>query len=144
MHQIETVDAITLPAIWPGLRRVDMWVSSRSPVLDVLFYVAARVPAVRAAVVAAQPYGVKIARLVGATSGAFGVEIEDATGTTMRHAFVARRASHITAVAPAALAARAMAEERFVQTGLVPHDRHVDAGDLLEYLRSAGINHVTW
>jgi short subunit dehydrogenase-like uncharacterized protein len=144
MHLIETVDALTLPAIYPQVQRVDMWVSSRSRLLDLWFFVAARAASVRAAVVLTRAYGVRIARLVGATSGAFGVEIEDAHGTVLRHGFTASRESYVTAVAPAALVARAISENRFDGSGLVPHDRHVDPLELVEYLGRVGVTHVTW
>jgi hypothetical protein len=43
------------------------------------------------------------------------------------------------AVAPAVLAARAIAEDRFPEHGLVMPNRHVELTELLNYLQCTGI-----
>ncbi|HKN47673.1 MAG TPA: hypothetical protein VJ144_06855, partial [Candidatus Polarisedimenticolia bacterium] len=83
-----------------------------------------------------------IARLLGHSAGGMAIEIEDRAGHLASPALVAEGRSYLTAVAPAALAARALAEDRFGEHGLVPHDRHVVPGELLEALRRRGIHCV--
>lgn len=138
-HLMESVDAVTLPRIWPGLRQVEFWVDARARVLEALFHLAARVPALRGLVKRVQPYGLPLARRLGSSSGGMAVEIEDGRGATVRCTLVSRERSYLTAIAPAILAARAIAEGRFADRGLVPHDRHVDPHELIEYLRGVGV-----
>ena len=57
----------------------------------------------------------------------------------VRYAIVADKNSFVTAVAPAVLAAQAIAEDRFPYEGFVPPDRHVDPPKLFAFLQSRGI-----
>jgi len=59
-----------------------------------------------------------------------------------RSALVGGKRGYLTPIAPAVLAARAMAEGRFGPRGLVPADRQVEPGALLDYLSSLGIERV--
>ena len=141
-HLMESVDAVALPRIWSGLREVEFWVDSRVPGLNGFLSLAARRPGIRRLVTRAGSAGPRIARLLGHSAGGMAIEIEDRAGEVVSLALVAEGRSYLTAVAPAALAARALAEDRFGEHGLVPHDRHVEPGALLEALRRRGIRCV--
>lgn len=67
------------------------------------------------------------------------MEIEDEGGRIARLALTSARRSYLIAAAPAALAARALAEGRFTERGVVRADRHVNAEELLGYLQGLGI-----
>jgi hypothetical protein len=56
-----------------------------------------------------------------------------------RFAFVAADRGYFTPIVPAVLAARTIAEDRFVPLGLVPPDRHVHPADLVAYLERIGV-----
>jgi hypothetical protein len=86
-----------------------------------------------------QPIGRRASRCLGARSGGFAVEVEDAGGETHAAGFVHPRHSYVVAVAPAVLAARAIKARTFTATGLVPADRQVDPHELADYLRRAGV-----
>src|SRR5262249_48298731 len=89
------------------------------------------------------PRSTFMARTLGSGAGGMLVEIEDATGHVIQARVFARRRSYLSAVAPAVLAARAIATDRFDARGLVPHDLHVDPVELFAYIRSLGIE-ITW
>ena len=136
-YLVETVDAITLPMIWPSLRDVDLWV--HAGLFGPLLALAAQVPAVLPAVARLQQRALPLVRRVGPAAGGLAVIVEDARGEPRGYALVASAGSYVAAVAPAVLAARAIAEDRFAERGLIPPDRHVPAGVLLVYLESAGL-----
>jgi hypothetical protein len=83
--------------------------------------------------------GTRIARRIGSSAGGIGYEIQDAGGGIARYAIVSEKNSFIAAVAPAVLAAQAIAEDRFPCRGLVLPDRHVEPNELFAFLQSAGI-----
>jgi hypothetical protein len=83
--------------------------------------------------------GAWIARAIGSDAGGVGYEIEDVHGTVARVAVLSEKNGHITAVAPAVLAARAIITGRFASSGLVLPDQHVEPSELVAYLRSTGI-----
>jgi hypothetical protein len=136
---IESALSHALPSVWPTLRDVDCWTDTSTPGANAVLSIVARSAALRRVVPLAVPLGVLAARLLGARRGAFAVEVEDGGGRVVRLALAAERRSYLTAAAPAALAARALAEGRFTERGVVPADRHVAAGELLAYLHGLGI-----
>jgi short subunit dehydrogenase-like uncharacterized protein len=131
-------DAVTLPPVWPTLCDVGFHVEVRLPGARRALGLAARSEPLRTALRRALPLVVPIARAVGSTFGAFGVEVEDAGGEVRRAALVGDR-SHAMAVIPAALAARDVLRGGGPPPGVVRPDRFADAGDLLAHLRAAGI-----
>lgn len=135
----ESADAITLPRSWPSLRTVDFYVHTNVPGLDAVFAAAARRPTLRKLVEAMQPVGFALARRLGSASGCLAYEIEAAGGKVIRSALVARERGYFTPVVPAAMAVRALAEDRFESRGLVPTHEHVDAHQLMDYLRRIGV-----
>ena len=130
---------LTLPPVWPSLRVVDCWTDASTPLANGILALVARARLLRAVAERALPLGAALARLVGTRRGAFAVEVEGEGGRVVRLAFAAERRSYLIAAAPAALAARALAEGRSSERGLVPVDRHVPPDELIAYLGSLGI-----
>jgi hypothetical protein len=135
----ESADVIHLPRIWSSLRDVAMYVDTNTLGANGVLRVAARSPALRRLLERHVRWGTIIARMFGSSAGGIGYEIEDGRGRVSRYSIVAEKSSFLTAVAPAVLATRAIAEDRFRYTGLVPPDRHVEPGELFAFLRQRGI-----
>jgi len=135
---VESALALDLPRIWPSLRAVDTWTDTSTPGANAILSIVARVPLARRIALAAAPAGALLARALGTRRGGFAVEAEG-DGHVARLALTADRGSYRIAAMPAALAARALAEGRFAERGLVPAGRHVDPGALLERLQALGI-----
>src|SRR4051812_17381072 len=135
----ESADSLYLPRIWPTLHDVAMYVDTNIPGMNSLLRVAATSEAVRSMLRRGVRIGAAVARRLGTSAGGIGYEIEDGSGRVVRYAISATQNSFLTAVAPAVLAARAIAEERFAGRGLIMPDRHVEPADLFAFLRSAGI-----
>jgi hypothetical protein len=142
-YPCESADAIHLPPLWPSLRRVDFYVDARTPGLNLALALAARSEPVRRAIGILLPLGLAICRLFGSRSGGILFEIEGSDGVVVTVALLAPRGSYLVAVAPAVLAARALAQGRFTATGLVPPDRQVETGELVAYLSRLGVDLVT-
>ncbi len=138
-HLVGSALPVTLPQIWPGLRDIDCWTDTGTLGANAVLSVASLSSALRALAEVLMPVGQLAARAFGATRGAFAVEIEEGAGRISRLALTSARRSYLIAAAPAALAARALAEGRFTERGVVRADRHVEADELLEYLRGLGI-----
>lgn len=130
---------LTLPEVWPGLRAVDCWTDTSTLGANAILALVARSKPLRWVAERAVPLGAVTARLFGTHRGSFAVEVEGESGDVARLALTSRRRSYLIAAAPAALAARALAEGRFSERGLVPADRHVPAADLIAYLSRLGI-----
>jgi len=142
-YPCESADALHLPPLCPSLRRVDFYVDARTPGLSLALGLAARSDRVRRVISALMPIGLVLCRLFRSSRGGILYEIEGSDGTVFTVAFIAPRGSYLVAVAPAFLAARAMAQGRFTATGLVPPDRHVETRELVDYLGRLGIDLVT-
>jgi len=138
-HLVGSALPLTLPRIWPGLRDVDCWTDTGTLGANAVLSVASMSGALRDLAEALMPLGQLAARVLGARRGAFAVEIEDGEGRISRLALTSSRRSYLIAAAPAALAARALAEGRFTERGVVRADRYVNAEELIEYLRALGI-----
>jgi len=139
----ESADGLLLPVVWPGLRRVDFYVRSSVPLLDTALALAARSPAVRRLIETLLPAGLVLSRLFGSRTGCLVFEVERRDRSVWSLALFAPAGGYLAAVAPAVLAARAIAQGRFKPRGLVPPDRHVDPQELLGYLESLGIDVIT-
>jgi hypothetical protein len=136
----ESPDGLLLPPVWPTLRDVDFWIDTRRRALNALFAAAARRRSVLQAARRLQSIGRRVTKYLGAKSGGFGIEVEDRTGTKAAVGFVHATHSYVVAVAPAVLAARAIAAGRFRACGLIPPDRYVDPQDLAAWLERAGVS----
>jgi hypothetical protein len=66
-------------------------------------------------------------------------EIEGRGGAVRRLALLAAIQGYFIPIVPAVLAARRIAQGRLAQGGLIPPDRHVEAGELLHDLRALGV-----
>jgi hypothetical protein len=135
----ETADAAYLPQVWPTLREATMRVAPNVAGLTLLLSLAARWPWVRNLLQRQIQFGARFTRRFGSPAGGVGYEIEDASGRFGRWAIVAAERGYLVAIAPAVLAARAIAEERFRPWGLMLPDEHMLANELAEYLATAGI-----
>ncbi len=130
----ETADPVTLPAVWPSLRTVDFYVDSRVFGLNPLLDLGARWRLMHALLTRALRPGLAVARLLGSATGCLAYEIEAADGRVARLALIGSHHGHYTPVAPAVLAALAMARGEFGPVGVVPPDQYVAAGALIAYL----------
>ncbi|MGH2537956.1 MAG: hypothetical protein ACRDHL_11220 [Candidatus Promineifilaceae bacterium] len=135
----ECPDPLTMRRVWPGLRAAEFYVDTRVPGLNALLALAARWRSLRRLVERLQSPGLALARLLGAKAGCLAYGIEGQDGRVARYALLASDRAYLTAIAPAVLAARAIAAGRFVGRGLVPVDRHVEPAELLDYLRPLGV-----
>jgi hypothetical protein len=135
----ESADAVHLPRIWPSLRDVSMFVDTNTLGANSLLDLAARSAAIRRLLEWSARWGTIVARVFGSAAGGVGYEIEGAGGQAERYALVAGKNSFIVAIAPAILAAQAIAEDRFADRGLVSPDRHVEPQVLFDFLKSKGI-----
>lgn len=138
-YLVESALPLTLPGIWPTLRSVDCWTDTSIVGVNAILSLVARSDALHLLAERAVVLGALAARVMGARRGAFAVEVEDENGRVRRLALTADRRSYLIAAAPAALAARVLAEGRFTERGVVPPDRHVPAEELIAYLARLGI-----
>jgi hypothetical protein len=141
-HLYETADPLTLPRVWPGLRQVDFYVDTRVPGLNAAFSLAARSRLVWQLFMTFLRPGLAVARALGPDVGCLAFEIEGAGGQQARLALVGGSRGHFTPIAPAVLAVRALAEERFEPSGLVAADEYVDGDELVSYLKSLAVETV--
>jgi hypothetical protein len=122
-HLFESADALFLPMAFPSLRSVGSHVDTRVPGLNAVLSAAARVPPLLAVVKRMRKAALPLTRRFGRADGGYAVEVEDGAGRVARLALASSGPGYFTAVAPAALAARALAEGTFAPRGLVPpHD----------------------
>lgn len=135
----ESADAITLPCVWPTLGRVDFRVDTRRGALNGLFGAAARMPWLLSVLRALEPAGRPLAKRLGAESGGFAVDVEDASGRRVAAGFVHASRSYLVAIAPAIVAARRLIAGTLDGTGLVAADRQVDPLELRQWLEGEGV-----
>ena len=83
--------------------------------------------------------GTWLAKKLGSSAGGIGYEIEGPSGYLLRYAIVSASNSFLTAVAPAVLAAWAIAKDRLPHRGLVLPERQVVPGELFAFLSEQGI-----
>lgn len=138
---MESADSVLLPRSWPSLSDAGFYVYPNSPGLSFILGLAIHRPFLRSVLERLAPAGLVLSRLLGSSAGCFAVEVEDSKGKVVRQAFVSRSRRHNTAIAPAALAARGIAEGKFERRGLVLPDGHVEPARLLEYLKALGIEY---
>lgn len=139
---LESVDAVTLPRIWPGLETVEFFLDPRAPGLRPMLLLAARSKAARWLTHRFGRIGMAWTRAFGASNGCVMVEVEGAGGNHAGLALVAAEHGYFTPAVPAALAALAIAKGLFPHTGLVPADRHVEPETLWSRLGALDIRLV--
>jgi hypothetical protein len=135
----ETADALTLPAAYPTLRTVATYVDPNAPGLGTMLRIASAAAPLRAFVAAASSVAMPLVRKLGSTRGLVGCEIESDDGRIVRMALTAANRSYLVAVAPAALAVRALATDTFPARGIIPPRQHVDPAELIAFLSTLGI-----
>jgi hypothetical protein len=139
----ETADCLTLPLVWPSLRTVDFYVDSRVWGLNPLLDLGARWRVMHALLTRFLRPGLAVARRLGSATGCLAYEVEGASGQVARLALIGSQHGHYTPVAPAVLAALAIAEGSFAPRGLVPADTYVDADVLFAWLNRYEVRLVT-
>lgn len=138
-RRFESADSLFLPMIWPKLRNVEMYVAARTPAMNLMLTLASRSKLLRHEFERFIDLGIWMARRFGPAAGGIGYEILSASGQMHRVAIVGKNNSFITAVTPAVLATRAIAEDRFTQTGLILPHQHVEPMELIQFLQDRGI-----
>lgn len=134
---VESVDALTLPRIWPSLREVEFVVDTQIPGANRALRIAARSALLRCALEWSEPAASGLARLLGPARSILAYEIE--TASRLAHFVLAGERSYLLAVLPAALAARSILQESFIERGLVPPHRQIDPAELMNEVASEGI-----
>ncbi len=112
------------------------------PGLNLLLDLAARSAPVHALMSRFMGFGLALSRRFGSPTGCLAFEIEGAGGQVVRYALISTDHGHNTPIAPAVLAARAIAEGRFEPKGVVPPDCYVEPEELLAYLEAIGVRTV--
>lgn len=133
-HLFESADAVNLPRVWPSLRDVAMYVDSNTLGVNSLLTMAAHSEPLRELMQQKVEWGTWLAKKLGSSAGGIGYEIEAANGRVAKYAIVAAENSFLVAIAPAILATRDIAANRFPQAGLIMPNRQVDPYALFEYL----------
>jgi hypothetical protein len=136
---LESVDAVMLPRIWPGLETVEFFLDPRAPLLRPMLSLAARSKAALWLTRRFGRLGMAWTRAFGASNGCVRIEVEGASGDRAALALVAKEHGYLTPAVPAALAAMAIAQDRFPHRGLVPADRQVDPDALWARLEALDI-----
>jgi hypothetical protein len=132
-----SVDAVTLPRIFPTLRSAEFVVDLRIPGMNLVLLAAPRWPAVSRLIERHQSTVIGLSQRIGRTTGVLAYELASAIGYKYR-IFTGQK-SYMLAVLPAILAAQAIAEGRFASRGVVPPTEHVDPTQLFDAVRKEGI-----
>ena len=128
----QVVDAVTLPRVFPTLKRIDFIVDAGFAGNFAMQFDSFRRWLTR------HPSGAaKIARRIGNTKGM--VRYEVSSLLRKRTQTFSGKKSYMLAVLPAIFAATAIANGRFPHRGVVPHTQHVDRIELFEAIRAEGI-----
>ncbi|HMC20336.1 MAG TPA: saccharopine dehydrogenase NADP-binding domain-containing protein [Thermoanaerobaculia bacterium] len=134
---VKSVDAVTLPRLFPTLRSAELVVDLHIPGANLLLYGAAKWPAMRQFLERHESLTLGIGRTIGLKKGVLAYEISTAAG--FKYRIFTGRKSYMLAVIPAIQAALAIAEGRFQRRGLVPPTEHVDTEQLFDAARKEGI-----
>jgi hypothetical protein len=137
---VRSVDAVTLPRVFPTLKSAEFAVDLRIPGMNIVLMAAARWPGVAPLVDLFQSTTLGIARRFGTRSGVLAYELASAVGFKYR-IFIGEK-SYMLAVLPAIQAAQAIVEGRLSRRGLLPPTEHVDPNALFDAARSEGITMI--
>lgn len=139
-HLFGTADPLLLPRSFPDLEEVEMYVTSHVLGLDAALGMAARFGWLRAAIDRVLPHGVAATRLLGKPVGILAYEVEDAGGRVHGVRWTGGASTHLVPVAPAVLAAAALArDEHAGAAGVVAPADQVDADALRAWLDARGV-----
>ena len=134
---VRSVDAVTLPRLFPSLRETELIVDAGVPGANALLRAAAGRVDLRRLLERFQKTALAVARRIGPKSGVLAYEIVSTEGH--KHQLFTGELAHMTGVMPAVMAAQAIAAGRFPHRGLVPPTQHVDASALFETLYREGV-----
>lgn len=130
--RVKSVDAVTLPRIFPSLKRIEFVVDAGFAGNLVLQF-----DWMRRKIAKHVDRAVKMGRRFGNARGRVRFEIASLLHT--RSQTFAGRNSYMLAVLPAVLAATAIVNGKFPHRGIVPHTQHVTRDELFEAIRAEGI-----
>jgi hypothetical protein len=130
--RVKSVDAVTLPRVFPSLKRIDFIVDAGFAGNLVLQF-----DWVRQKIAKHVDRAIKMGRRFGNTRGRVRFEVASLLHT--RSQTFAGRNSYMLAVLPPVLAATAIVNARFPHRGIVPHTKHVTRDELFEAIRAEGI-----
>ena len=133
---VKSVDAVTLPALFPTLQTIELIADSGNFVANMFMPYAS----VRRWTENHLDRVMQLVHKIGNKEGVLGYEIAGADGR--KHVVFTGANAHMVAVIPAIEAARAIAEGRFVQRGVIPPTGHVDPNVFWEAVRSEAIDVV--
>ena len=131
--KVKSVDAVTLPRLFPSLRRIDFIVDTGHTSGNFLL----QFDWFRKQIAKHQSRALSIARKIGPRKGLVRIEISSAIRKRSQTFYGER--SYMLAVLPAALAATAIAAGQFPHRGIVPPTAHVDRAALYDAIRAEGI-----
>jgi hypothetical protein len=134
---VKSVDAVTLPKIFPTLRTTELAIDLRFPGMNLALAAVPRWQFARRMFDKFRDKSIAIAKTIGTTHGVLAYEISSKVGFKYR-IFTGER-SYMLAVLPAIQAAIAIAEGKFTKRGLVPPTEHVEPYQLFESIRAEGI-----
>jgi saccharopine dehydrogenase-like protein len=131
--KVKSVDTVTLPRVFPSLKRIDFIVDTGHTSGNFLLQFAW----FRQQLERRLDGAAKFARRVGNRDGV--IRFQVSTLLRGRTQTFSGPQSYMLAVIPAILAATAIAAGQFTQRGLVPPTQHVDYSKLLDALHAEGI-----
>ena len=137
---VKSVDAVTLPKVFPSLDSAELVVDLRFPGMNSMLAAARRFPFARRLLDRYRNKAIALAQTIGTTHGVLAYEIASKSGYKYR-IFTGEK-SYMLAVLPAIQAALAIAEGKFVSRGVVPPTEQVDAERLFDAARKEGITTI--
>jgi hypothetical protein len=138
-YLISSTDVWALPRAFPSLQKVEAWLDVNAFAGNQVLSVAAKAAWSRDLLSTVMPRILPLTRFVGRRWGGAAVEVEGQDGRVASCALSGTKNGFLIAVAPAVLAASALAKEAFAHQGLVPADRHVEPEALVGYFEGHGI-----
>jgi short subunit dehydrogenase-like uncharacterized protein len=134
--RVRTVDSITLPPIFPTLQTIELVVDTGNFAGNLAMQSAT----LRKFLDRHLDQALKITRKVGNKEGILGYEF--AATSKRQHILFTGANTHMVAVIPAIEAARAIAEGRFAERGVIAPTNHISADVFWNAVRQEGINVV--
>ena len=134
--RVASVDAVTLPSVFPTLQTIELVVDSGNFIANALMPSAT----FRQFLDKHLDQALKISRKLGNKEGILGYEV--AAATQRKHVIFTGAKTHMVAVIPAIEAARAIVAGRFPDRGVVPPAKHVDHKVFWDAVQREGIRVV--
>ena len=133
---VSSVDAVTLPSVYPTLQTIELIADSGSFIGNLLM----PSPAMRRLAERNVDRAIGFARRFGNKSGILAYEI--ASASSRKYLVFTGAKTHLVAVIPAIEAAKAIASGKFAHRGVVPPNMHVEHDVFWRAVEAAGIRVV--